>query len=206
MDKVAEEKVAEIVASNIKQFKAQVLYNEAHSQTNVPAFGSWVMIPRPDGSAVLGLVFQVEAESVEPNRQVEAYNMSKEQLQREMPQVFELIRTYIQGLVLAFRDPQGKVRQTLPSHPAELHDFVYPCDDETIRQLSEPFDYLRTLINSRDAGVPTDELLVAVLQNMKAAQETKTEAKKALIQAGRTLSRLVGDDHERLKSILRRVE
>ena len=53
--------------------------------------------------------------------------------------------------------------------------------------------------------VPVDDLLVAVLTQTYAANGGRHGGREALLQAGRSLTRLLSDDHERLESILRRV-
>ncbi|MEM8558835.1 MAG: hypothetical protein AAGG50_13535, partial [Bacteroidota bacterium] len=133
-------------------------------------------------------------------------------LQREMPQLQELIRTTFRALVLAYREPPrpgetspGRLHQTLPPRPADLHDMVYPCDDATVCALGEPYDFLRSLARHPDPAVPADDLIVAVLRHLHRAYGQGPEAVPALRSAGRTLSRLLGDDHERLESILRRI-
>lgn len=192
--------IAEVVSAQIRSFKAQVLDNQ-----EIPRFGAWVEVPQATGGRILGLVYQVTHESIEPNRQVEAYGKPREVLLREMPQIFELIRTYFEVTVLAYEDVAGRIRQTLPPHPAELHAFVSLVSEQRIRGLDAPYDFLRALVAGREANLPTDDLLVAVLGNMAQAAQGKTEAKAKLLGAGRALSRLMGDDHERLQSILRRV-
>ena len=72
-------------------------------------------------------------------------------------------------------------------------------------QLGTPYDYLRTLVRHPDPAVPVDDLLVAVLQQVHGAPGGGADGDAALLAAGRSLSRLLNDDHERLHSILRRV-
>ncbi|HRR08265.1 MAG TPA: hypothetical protein PLO56_06195 [Rhodothermales bacterium] len=167
--------IAEVVASNIKYIKAQILGTH-----QAPEFGLRVQVQHSDGTAILALVYQVEAESIEPNRQVEAYNMSRETLQREMPQVFELIRTYISAIVLTYHEYSVNICQIF----SKLHNFTAPCNRATIQQLAGSFGYLRTILNSKDADVPIDELLVAVLENAKKAFDLPNDARNVLIQAG----------------------
>lgn len=120
--------------------------------------------------------------------------------------VQELLRTTVRAQVLVCRDREGRIRQTLPPHPPDLHDFVRPCSDEFVRSLTAPFDFLRTLVDNPDSAVPVDDLLVAVLDRIQAAHGGEEGGRQALVEAGRALSRLLDDDHERLQSILRRVQ
>jgi hypothetical protein len=125
-----------------------------------------------------------------------------------MPMVQELLRMTVRAQILATRPARGreeKVRQTLPPHPPDIHDFVYLCDREQVRRLAEPYDFLRTLVQSPDPAVPVDDLLVAALRQIHQAHGGESGGRPALVAAGRALSRLLDDDHERLQSILRRV-
>jgi hypothetical protein len=149
---------------------------------------------------------------VEPGRQAVALGRDREGLRREMPHVLELVRTTVRALVLAHwdgrsRDRQGGplVRQTLPPCPAALHDMVRSCGPEAIARIGAPFDYLRTLARYPDPAVPADDLLVAALGGLWRAHGRGDAGERALLEAGRALSRLLNDDHERLHSILRRV-
>lgn len=190
---------AEVITSSTRAFEAEV-YREAES----PAFGSWVRVRHASGVELFGLVSHVEIGSVEPNRRAVAFGKTPDELRREMPQVLELLRTTFRAQVLAYRDTRGTLRQTLPPHPPGIHDFVAACTAEDICGLHRPFDYLRTLARNPDPAVPVDELLVAVLQQLYQAYDGGPDGTEALVEAGRVLSRLLHDDHERLQSILRR--
>lgn len=192
--------IAEVIASSTRTFEAEV-YEEDLS----PDFGSWVHVEHESGIELYGLVSHVEINSYEPNRRAVALGKTTEELQKEMPQVMELLRTTFRAQVLAYRDTSGAVRQTLPPRPAPMHAFVRPCPPDHIRELGRPFDFLRTLASNPDPAVPVDDLLVAVLGQIHRVQDSQREKEEALVLAGRALSRLLDDDHERLQSILRRV-
>lgn len=189
--------VAEIIESSTRAFVAEV-----HDGAEAPDFGAWVEVQQ-DERTLYGLVSHVEIGSYEPGRRARAFGMDREQLQRERPQVMELLRTTFRAQILAFRDPSGTVRQTLAPRPPGIHAFVHGCAPETITTLGGAYDFLRTLVQNPDPAVPTDDLLVAVLRQIRDAHGPAGEDE--LVAAGRALSRLLDDDHERLQSILRRV-
>lgn len=190
----------EVIESSTQQFVAEV-YDEA----DPPPFGTWVHVPRDGSAALFGLVSHVETGSYDSNRQAVALGLSADERAEEMPMVQELLRTTVRVQLLACRDREGRLRQTLPPHPPDLHDFVYPCPDEPIRALGTPADVLRTLVQHPDPAVPADDLLVAALRSVYDAHGGEAGGREALVTAGRALSRLLDDDHERLQSILRRV-
>jgi hypothetical protein len=194
------EPIGEVIESSTRQFVAEV-YEDAEA----PAFGHWVHVAGGSETSLYGLVSHVETGSYDGNRQAVALGLSAEERAEEMPMVQELLRTTVRVQVLACRDREGRVRQTLPPHPPEIHDFVHPCADEHVRALDAPFDFLRTLVEHPDPAVPVDDLLVAVLRRIYDAHGAEHGGREALVAAGRALSRLLDDDHERLQSILRRV-
>ena len=196
--------VAEVIASNTRQFDAEV-----YADAGAPDFGSWVEVPLEHGVVLYGLVSHVEHGSVEAGRQAVALGMSRDELRREMPQVLALTRTTLRAQVLAYRasthgDGVGRLHQTLPPQPAALHDRVFAAGYEAVCALGAPFDFLRTLVRNPDPAVPVDDLVVAALRQTYRAHGQGEEAHVALLAAGRALSRLLNDDHERLESILRR--
>ncbi len=192
--------IAEVIESSTRHFVAEVLRD-----AEAPDFGAWAEVVLEDGTSLFAVVAHVETGSVEPGRRAMALGMDRATLRREMPQVMELIRTTFRAQVLAYRDARGTMQQTLPPRPAALHDMVRPCSDDTVCALGTPFDYLRTLVRHPEMGVPTDDLLVALLRRTYKAYGAGEEGTRALLSAGRALSRLLDDDHERLQSILRRV-
>jgi len=192
--------LGEVIEASTRQFVAEV-YEDA----DAPDFGAWVRV-EPDGAPPLfGLVSHVETGSYDTNRQAVALGLSPEERAQEMPMVDELLRTTVRAQMLACKGPDGEIRQTLPPQPPDIHDFVAPCTEEQIRALGAPYDFLRTLVEHPDPAVPVDDLLVAVLRRIYAAHGGERGGREPLVQAGRALSRLLDDDHERLQSILRRV-
>ena len=192
--------LGEVIEASTRQFVAEV-----YEASEAPDFGAWVRV-EPDGTPMLfGLVSHVETGSYDTNRQAVALGLSPEKRAQEMPMVDELLRTTIRAQMLACKGPDGEIRQTLPPQPPDIHDFVAPCTDEQVRALDAPYDFLRTLVEHPDPAVPVDDLLVAVLRRIYAAHGEERGGREPLVEAGRALSRLLDDDHERLQSILRRV-
>jgi hypothetical protein len=192
--------LAEVIASSTRQFTAEV-----HRGADAPAFGTWVAVEHDNGTVLYGLVSHVEHGSYETSRQPVALGKTKEELAEEYPQIQELLRTTFRAQVLACAEADGTVRQTLPPHPPDIHDFVRACQPDEVQALGMPYDYMRTLVQSPDPAVPVDDLLVAALCQVRTAHGGDVGGEEALVGAGRALSRLLDDDHERLQSILRRV-
>jgi hypothetical protein len=191
--------VAEVIESSTRHIMAEVR-PDAHA----PEFGGWVEVSYEDGSVAYGVVAHVEVGSVEPGRRAVALGMSRDELRQEMPQVLALVRTTFRAQILAYRDTHGTLRQTLPPRPAALHDGVRRCTEEAVCALSAPYDYLRPLVRQADAGLPTDDLIAALLRQTFRSHGSGAEGRRAVVEAGKALARLLDDDHERLQSILRR--
>ena len=187
--------IAEVIGASTGQFVAE-LYKEAI----LPRLGSWVQVSQSDDTVIYGLVCQAEMGPFDEHRRPVALKRTPEELRTEMPHVLELLRTTFRVTVCAHRDNQGHLRQTLPVRPVRIHDGVQLCDGDFVQQVGAPYDFLRILVNLADPTVPVDEVLVAVLADIAAAHSGDDE----VVSAGRALSRLFKDDHERLQSILRR--
>ena len=184
--------VGEVIESSTTE-----LISEARELHGAPSFGRFV---RVDSEVpVIGIVFNVFTQSIEPNRRPMAYGKTEEELRLEQPQIFELLRTEFQALVIGYVDDLGPV-QALPPQPARIHSFVYPCDDEEVRAFTNTDDYLRSILNT--AKIPTDELVIATLRHTLRAHGN---SRAYLVRMGKELSRLLGDDYDRLSSIIRRV-
>lgn len=194
---MSEGDIAEVVAAATGQFTAEKITKD---EIPVPPLGSWVQVPQEDGSTVYGVVCQAEMAPYDENRRTIALKRSLETLQKEMPHIWKLLRTTFQVAVCAHRTRGGHLRQSLPPSPVRLHQFVSTCGAEFVREIKAPYDYLRILVDIRIPDVPIDEVLVAVLRGVAESHGNEQE----IVSAGRALSRLLGDDHERLQSILRR--
>ena len=184
--------VGEVVESSTTELIAQA--RELHG---APSFGQLVRVEA--AMPVVGIVFNVFTHSIEPNRRPTAYGKTEEELRLEQPQIFELLRTEFQALVIGYLDG-GESVQILPPQPARIHSFVYLCSDEQVRAFTRTDDYLRSILNT--SKIPTDELVIAVLRHTVRAHE---HAPSYLVQMGKELSRLLSDDYDRLSSIIRRV-
>jgi len=183
--------VGEVVESSTTEVTA-----EARALHDAPAFGQFVRID--SGLPIIGIVFNVFTHSIEPNRRPTAYGKTEDELRLEQPQIFELLRTEFQMLVIGYIDKLGPA-QILPPQPARIHSFVHLCSEEEVCDFTDTDDYLRSILNT--SSVPTDELLIAALRQTLRAHDN---ASAYLVRMGKELSRLLGDDYDRLRSVIRR--
>ena len=192
-------KIGEVIESSTSLFTAQVP-KEVEAP---PTLGSWVRVESDDGVELIGVVCHVERGSLMHRRRATALGKTTEELQREMPHILAMLQTTFQVMLVAYRSG-GRIRQTLPPLPANFHESVYACTDKDLQQIDPPYDFLRILLSVSEPSVSVDDLMVAVLQHMHRAGGP-VEGRQALLEAGKTLSRLLRDDHERMQAILRRV-
>ena len=188
--------IAEVIASDSKGFIAEVCTPEP------PDFGTWVCVKRSPSLTLFGVIIHIET-THDSGRQPMALGKTRLELETEMPHVLTLIRTLIHVKVAAYKDENGVLHQLIPPKPPALHDAVETIPADFIQELNSPYDFLRNIVSASEFAV--DDLLVCIFRQIKEAYLSESERNKALMGAGRTLSRLFGDDHERLQSVLRRV-
>ncbi len=157
--------------------------------------------------AVYALVYGANTASLEPNRRPSALGFADEdEMRKQQPQIFELLRTEFSGLLVAYAAGDGKpLRRHLPPLPPRIHSRVYPCTSDETRLLTEDLGFLRSILlpsGGALAGVPSDELAAACL---RLARESHLDDQAFLLRAGRTLATLLANDYERLQAILRNV-
>ena len=185
-------RVGEVIESSTTELVA-----EARHLHGAPSFGRFIRVESE--VSIIGIVFNVFTHSIEPNRRPTAYGKTEEELRMEQPQIFELLRTEFQALVVGYLDGDRPVH-VMPPQPARIHSFAYLCDDEEVRNFTRTEDYLRSILSA--AKVPTDELLITT---MRTTLEAHGRASEYLVRMGKELSRLLRDDYDRLSSMLRRI-
>jgi hypothetical protein len=191
--------IGEVIASKTSLFIAALAPRvETGVEKKSPvAFGSLVAA-RTGEINIFGIVSMIEHLPTESNRKVSPHGKTKAELRREMPQVFTLLQTEFSALVVGYTR-NGLVSPSLPLVPPDLHDFVYPASESDLKQFfkRQPA-YIRLILNSYD--VMPDELIVAFLRTYLGVM-----TRQELVSVGKELSYLLGDDHQRLESILTRI-
>ncbi len=187
-------RVGEVVESS-----TTTLIAEARRLHGAPDFGAFVRI-ESDGQQLVGVVHNARTQSSEPNRRPMAYGKTEAELRREQPQIFELLRTQFEVLVLGYLEGEAMVHR-FPPQPARIHSFVFPCDAAQVRVVTEDPQFLRSLLEA--PGVPTDELLLATLRH--ALEQRQGSTRDYLGVMGSELSRVLRDDYDRLSSLIRRM-
>lgn len=188
-----EEYIGEVIESSTVQLIA-----ESRELHGAPSFGSFIRVDSKP--LVFGVVFNVYTHSVEQNRRPTAYGKTEEELRLEQPQIFELLKTEFQAVIVGYQDGRNDPKQLLPPQPPRIHQFVYQCRPEEVRRFTSSWDYFRTILSV--PKIPTDELLIAVVRNALSVRYGETWY---LVQTGKEISRLIRNDYDRLSSIIRRI-
>ena len=184
--------IGEVIESSTSQFVA-----ESRELNGAPPFGAFV---KTSGAIpVYGLVFNVCTHSIEPNRRATAYGLTEQELRNEQPQIFELLKTEFEAVIVGYGDDRGP-RQVLPPQPPGIHSFVLPCTESEVKALTNNGDYLRCILGGN--RLPADDLIIASVRHAWAARAFDMPY---LVGIGKDLCRLVRDDYDRLSSIMRRI-
>ncbi len=158
-------------------------------------------------AATYALVYGANTSSLEPSRRPSALGFADEdEMRRQQPQIFELLRTEFSGMLVAYSLGDGSpLKRHLPPRPPRIHSRVYACTLAEVQMLTQDLGFLRgILLPSGGAlpGIPADELAAACLRQARQAQP---EDPGFLLRAGRALALLLSDDYDRLQAILRSV-
>ncbi|MYF72074.1 MAG: hypothetical protein F4175_01485 [Gemmatimonadetes bacterium] len=189
---ISTEYIGEIVESSTSQFTS-----ESRELNGAPPFGSFVKTL--GALPVYGLVFNVCTHSIEPNRRATAYGLTEQELREEQPQIFELLKTEFEAVIIGYGDDQGP-QQVLPPQPPGINSFVFPCTESEIKALTNSGDFLRSILCGN--RLPADDLIIASVRNAWAARALDMPY---LVGIGKDLCRLIRDDYDRLSSIMRRI-
>jgi hypothetical protein len=186
------EHIGEVIESSTSRFTAQ-----ACELNQAPGFGTFVKTGT--GPVAYGLVFDIRTQSADANRKPTAYGMTEAELRREQPQIFELLRTEFDAVIVGHSGERGPL-QILPSQPPGIHSFCYPCNEREVKALTGNGDYVRTILSG--SQLPSDDLIIASVRNAWAVRGFDMAY---LVTLGKELSRLIRDDYERLSSLIRRI-
>ncbi len=185
--------IGEVIGSSNTEFIA-----ESALLHDSPPFGSFIKVQSRE--TIYAVVFNAYTHSLEPNRLAIAYHRSEQELRDEQPQIFELLKTKFEAVIIGY-ESDGVIRHHLPPQPPRLHSFVYACQPIEVRRLTSQFKFFRFLLGVEKA--PRDELIAGAI---RAANIVRKGERAFLVQAGKELLRLIGDDYEMLASILQRIQ
>jgi hypothetical protein len=205
--------IGEIIDVSTTRFVAQCV-----DRKNPPHFGSFVktdtIISGKQSISIYGIVFDVHETSIDPSRRPVAHGLTPEELQKRYPHFEEYLKVELEAAVIGFSSTgvdsahlptegmSGAVIRTyLPPFPPRIHSFIFACDTAEILSLTDDLEFIRTL-NSL-SGLPTEELIAATI---RLAYIERSNDRSFLVRAGQEIAKLMKDDYEKARGILRRID
>lgn len=194
---ISSNRVAEVIESSTSEFAAQCY--ELYAS---PPLGS--LVKTADGDAEqYGIVCNVTTSGIEPGRRPIARGKdeaSEADVYRSSPQIAKLLRTEFNALVVGHKQADNVVYY-LPARPPRIHSFVYQCQPAEVKQFSLSFDFMPIIIGAQ-LPVPVEEIIAACLRQMCTESE---DPHRFFVAAGKELAGLLGNDFNRLRAILGRI-
>ncbi|MGQ9865839.1 MAG: hypothetical protein ACUVSQ_06085 [Pseudanabaenaceae cyanobacterium] len=193
--------IAEVVTVSTVEVVAQCFPPPTLDFPTVPPLGAWVAMDdddRPDRT-VFGVVSFAETLPSDGLHRPVALGLSLAELRSQQPQVFATLKTEFHALLVGFRQ-QNRIHHHLPEQPPRLHQPVRLCPPPEVNAFTAVPSFVRALL--RPTHVPTEELVAAVLRQ---AYRHRQGDRPWLVQTGRQLALLLGEDYDRLTAILERI-
>jgi len=204
--------LAEVIETTSTDFLAQCLEPEDLSFPVMPPFGSWVKaVDEESGNTIVAVVSYVTTSPIDSIHRARALGLSLHELREQQPQIFAMLKTEFRAAILGFEVParsrngnikqqRGQIYHYLPPRPPQIHQAVYQCDREDLIHFTEKPDFLRILLQVKDA--PVDALIAAVVRDIYTLRKCD---RPWLVMLGRNLSLLLKDDYDRLHYILSQI-
>jgi hypothetical protein len=171
----------------------------AEQEGLIPEVGALVRAPLRGDAVAYGLIYNVSIEDDPLVRELVAAGVEDgaliaDQRQRQVPVVVDVL---VAGYGLG-----QEVFHRLPPRPPTSLDQIYACSAAELTRFTARHDWMHSVLLAKD--VPADALLPATL---RAAAEARPPDQRTpyLLEAGRTLARLLALDLPRLDGILRQL-
>jgi hypothetical protein len=151
-------------------------------------------------TVIFGLIYDIRVQDDLAVRQL----ILVDQLEPELildQQANRLVPIEIGVLAVGYQAGEAIIYAIPPQPPISL-EVITVCDMTELRAFSARLDYLSLILNA--AQLPVDELLVAHLNRVAAAQPDE-QRYQFLVSAGRVVARLLHHDVLRLEAIFQRL-
>ena len=186
---------AEIIESYQTYYRAQ-----SWDYTCTPAHGSLV-VAEQDGAVVYALVYHSQTGTDDSVRTVHAYQKTQEELVRDQPHIFLLLKTNFSVIIIGHERDKKLYYQSAPV-PAPLHAFVRHATLDEWRIFANTVNYVPLLFGQQNF-FNVDELLCAFVGALK----QKTLAEEAfLVELLGICMGLCDNDYRRVRFLAQRFE
>ena len=187
--------VGEVIAASTTEYLVQ-----CRALYKAPPLGSLVKSEGTD--AVYGVVGEVSTQSIDPGRRAMAMGHQDETttaIYARNPQISRLLATEFRASVVGYRDCDNLHRYLAPT-PPKIHSPVFCCGPQEVAQFSESLDFIPLLL-----AIPFGSQDDVVSSFLRLASITHPDPATFLIDAGRTLASLLGNQTQRLNGVLKRL-
>jgi hypothetical protein len=150
---------------------------------------------------IFGLVFHIETGSWQVGRTPMAYQKTEEELVREQPQIFELLRTNFKCLTVGYQE-FDEIRYQYAPQPPKIHSFVRPATHNEITQFFSDDRYISMLFAAHQQ-YNLEELLLGLIRFRIRYGMFQQDQCNQFIDS---FSLLTGNDYRRLKVFLHRLQ
>lgn len=165
---------------------------------DIPAFGSFVQTARGE-TTIIGVIYDIVIEGDDLTRMIALQDVPPQEIQQD---VVENRNLPVQIGVLTLGSMRGlSAVYGIPHQPPALLEPVYTCSPSQVRRFTEQPDFLRILVEAREAS---DDVLAAVLRTAAAVRPGPGQ-RDFLVRMGQELVRQLADEPIRLGQILRRI-
>ena len=195
-----EKRVGEVIEACTVDFVAQ-----CYELYQSPPLGSLVKSRWEENQYLYGVVYSVMTGGIEPGRRPIARGKNEPndaEVYHSNPQLAKLLRSEFRCLVIGHK-LNARIFQFLPPRPARIHGFVYPCKEEEVKEFSQSFDFLNTLLKAK-LDISVEELAGATLRQI--SQVYGDQKHTFLVSAGKELANLLSQDYGQLKAILKGIK
>lgn len=198
MSKEKNRRLGEVVEASTTEFATQ-----CYELYDAPPLGSLVRCGgSTDAGVVYGIVYEVATRSLDPARRPIARGRqedSESAIYQENPQLSRLLSTEFRSVTVGHRD-QETLRRWLAPLPPRIHSFVRPCYGDEMREFSGSLEFVSILLSAPTPAA--DDVLASFLRH---ASGSYPDPEEFLVEAGRQLTPLLGDQMQRLNNLLRRL-
>jgi hypothetical protein len=169
---------------------------------SVPVFGSLVRARiQYRGTTIYGLIYNI---AIEDDGMTKMLSVADDVREEDIAwQRARRVPVEASVLCVGYEEAGGEIRYALPAQPPITLDDVYACDDSEIERFTARVDWMRLVLDSRDA--PTEELLAAAVRVAREARPNANAQAQFTQACGRELARWLAADARRLESVLRRL-
>lgn len=198
---MTEQRIGEVIEASSTQWTTG-----AYELLNAPPFGSLIKAGCYDNDlCIYGLVYDIRTGSrdlggkamVRGGRRYDGSEFYDGQIYSEHPDLAAVLQTEWSALVIGY-ERSGRIIHYLPPQPPTVHYSVHLCDDDTVQRFTQHCDFFRMVLH---ANLPiADELLGTAIRHAAALQDNRREYE---LYAGRELARLLRDDYDRLRVLVR---